>query len=135
NPVGPGRATIRIDYDARFGEHLEGLHRVRAGGQAYAFTQFEPVFGRQAFPSFDEPAFKTPFDVTLFVPKDQEAIGNTRTVATFDAGKGLKRVTFATTEPLPTYLVAFAVGPLDVVTAAPIPASAIRPRPLPLRGV
>ena len=42
---------------------------------------------------------------------------------------------FARTRPLPSYLVAFAVGPLDVVKAPDVPPNAVRARPLPLRGV
>ena len=48
---------------------------------------------------------------------------------------GLKRVRFATTKPLPTYLVAWAVGPFDVVTPPPLPANEVRPRPLQVRGI
>ncbi|HHQ15199.1 MAG TPA: M1 family peptidase, partial [Chromatiales bacterium] len=48
---------------------------------------------------------------------------------------GLKRVDFRTTKPLPTYLIALAVGPLDVVDWVDLPANAVRDRPLPLRGV
>ena len=47
----------------------------------------------------------------------------------------MKVVHFATTKPLPTYLIAFAVGDLDVVEWQPLPATDIRPRPLPLRGI
>ena len=49
-----------------------------------------------------------------------------------EAGK--VRHVFADTKPLPTYLLAFAVGPLDVVTGL-IPANAVRSTPLPFRGV
>ena len=42
---------------------------------------------------------------------------------------------FATTRPLPTYLVAFAVGPFDVVEHAPLPPNEVRKRPLPFRGI
>src|SRR2546422_1537037 len=42
---------------------------------------------------------------------------------------------FVVTPPLPTYLLAFAVGPLDMVHAQPVPPSDVRRRPLPLRFV
>ena len=45
-----------------------------------------------AFPGFDEPDFKTPFDVTLTVPADQVAVANTLPVAEEQTGPGLKRV-------------------------------------------
>jgi alanyl aminopeptidase len=114
---------------------LHGLYRVESGGLAYAFTQFEPIHARQAFPSFDEPRFKTPFDVTLRVPSDAVAISNTRVHAERPLGNGLREVTFTRTEKLPTYLVAFAVGPLAVVDAGVLPPSPARKQPTPLRGV
>ena len=131
-PVGP--AMIEIRYDAAFERDLEGLYRVDVAGANYAFTQFEPVSARLAFPCFDEPSFKTPFEVWLTVPKDDTAIANAPEVSSEPLGD-LKRVRFAKTPPLPSYLVAFAVGPLDVVAGAPIPANDVRKEPVPLRGV
>ena len=134
-PVGPGRVTARIAYDSSFGNQLKGLYKVSSGGSSYAFTQMEPNWARDAFPCLDEPAFKTPFDVIAFVPAGDRAIGNAREVERAPAQGGLERITFATTAPLPTYLVALAVGPLDVVPAPDLPPSASRRRPLPFRGV
>jgi len=129
-PAAAGRARLHIEWDAAFGGHLHGLYRVVRGADAYAFTQFEAVDAREAFPCFDEPSFKTPFDVTLVVPEGAAAIANTKELA---RDKG--RVTFAPTAPLPTYLLAWAVGPLDVVEGAPIAPNAVRKAPLPFRAV
>ena len=134
-PVGPGSATIHLEYDAPFDRQLKGLYRVDVGEDHYAFTQFEATSARYAFPGFDEPRFKTPFDVTLDVPAGQHAVSNGATRSTTPIDGGLERVVFDTTPALPTYLVAMAVGPLDIVEAPPIPANAVRTRPLPLRGV
>ncbi|MFO0684417.1 MAG: M1 family metallopeptidase [Sandaracinus sp.] len=134
-PVGPGSATIHIEYDAAFDRQLKGLYRVDVGEDHYAFTQFEATSARYAFPGFDEPRFKTPFDITLDIPATDRAVSNGSAIETSPLDEGMQRVRFRTTEPLPTYLVAMAVGPLDIVEAPPIPASAVRSRPLPLRGV
>jgi alanyl aminopeptidase len=131
-PAGP--ALIEIRYDAAFERDLEGLYRVDEAGASYAFTQFEPISARLAFPCFDEPVFKAPFEVWLTVPKDDAVIANGHEVSVEPLGD-LKRVRFAKTPPLPSYLVAFAVGPLDVVAGAPIPANEVRQAPVPLRGV
>lgn len=131
-PAGP--AMIEIRYDAAFERDLEGLYRVDVAGASYAFTQFEPVSARLAFPCFDEPSFKTPFEVWLTVPKDDAAITNAPEVSSEALGE-FKRVRFAKTPPLPSYLIAFAVGPLDVVPGAPIAANDVRAAPVPLRGV
>ncbi|MFO0684552.1 MAG: M1 family aminopeptidase [Sandaracinus sp.] len=133
-PVGPGNVRLRIRYTAHFDEALEGLYRVDVGEDHYAFTQFESIAARKAFPCFDEPRFKTPFDVTLVAPEALGAFANTRELEVGTAGNGLTSHRFATTEPLPTYLVAWAVGPIDVVEGT-IPPSSVRSTPLPFRGL
>lgn len=134
-PVGPGNATIHIAYDAPFDRQLKGLYRVDVGEDHYAFTQFEATSARYAFPSFDEPRFKTPFDVTLDVLATDHAVSNGSVASTTPLEGGMQRITFTTTPALPTYLLAMAVGPLDIVEAPPIPPNDVRARPLPFRGV
>jgi alanyl aminopeptidase len=136
-PVGPGRVTVHVEYDAPFGGNDEGLYAVERGGDHYAFSQFESTDARRAFPCFDEPAFKAPFDVVLSVPHGLAALSNTHEVsrAPEPSSPGWDHVAFAPTERLPSYLVFFGVGPLDVVPAPDVPPSAVRRRPLPLRGV
>lgn len=130
-----GQATLEIVYDAPFDKQLTGLYKVDLEGQSYAFTQFEAVAARQAFPCFDEPAFKTPFDIELVVQNDHVAIGNTPELESTVLPSGQKLIRFATTKQLPTYLLAFIVGPLDVVQGQPIPANDVRKTPLAFRGV
>lgn len=130
-----GRSTLHIEYAPGFDHPLRGLYKVESAGQAYAFTQFESISARLAFPGFDEPRFKTPFDVTLTVPADQLAAANTPIERAIELPDGLQRVHFKPTPPLPTYLIAWAVGPLDVVSGPPVPRSEMRPDAIPLRGI
>ncbi len=130
-----GMATLIIDYSADFNESLEALYRVKSGGEYYAFTQFEAISARLAFPGFDEPSFKVPFDQVLIVDQAHETIAGTPIVETQLLDNGLKRVRFATTKPLPAYLLVYAVGPLDIVTAPDLPPTEVRDHPIPLRGV
>ena len=124
-----GHAKLHLEWDGAYGRQLRGLYRVDRNNDAYAFTQFEAIAAREAFPCFDEPAFKTPFDVTLIVPNGAIAIANTK-----EKSRSGDRITFTRTEPLPTYLLAWAVGPLDVVEQ-PIPPNAIRTTALPFRAI
>ncbi|HKE43374.1 MAG TPA: M1 family metallopeptidase [Steroidobacteraceae bacterium] len=130
-----GAATIHLAYSAGFRTGAEGFFRVQAGDGFYVFSQMEPIDARRAFPGFDEPRFKTPFAISIVAPAGNEAVSNAPLTATEKLADGRVKYTFAPTLPLPTYLVAIAVGPLDMVTAPPVPPNDIRKTPLPLRGV
>lgn len=133
--IGAGPATLRFRYGGHYQEGAEGLFLAQVGEDRYVYSQLESIDARRVFPGFDEPRFKTPFDITVIAAAGDVVATNTPLVATEPAGEGLLAHHFQTTLPLPTYLLAFAVGPLDVVEAAPIPANEIRDRPLPLRGI
>ncbi len=131
----PQALTLTFLYSAPLNAQLQGLYKVTAKGKPYAMTQMEPISARFAFPGFDEPDFKTPFDISLTVPDADTAVANTQQVKQTPAGKGWKTVTFARTLPLPTYLVAFAVGPWDITKAFEIAPDTYRSKPLQLRGI
>jgi alanyl aminopeptidase len=131
----PQEATLTIAYGGRLAGNATGLFRSAADGEFYIFSEFQPIQARSAFPGFDEPRFKTPFTISIVTPGNNEAFSNAPEIALEQLDDGRKRVSFAPTQPLPTYLVAFAVGPLDVVEWEPVPANAWRDEPLALRGL
>jgi len=134
--VPAGKAKIVFDYDAPFNPSLAGLYKVvTKAGDAYAFTQFENIDARRMFPGFDEPGYKTPFDITVIAPEGDKVIANTPVVTASSAGNRMMRWVFEQTKPLPTYLVALAIGPLDIVDGGDIPANAYRDHPVHLRGI
>jgi len=133
--VSRGTATLHFTYDAPFNTAENGLFRVDRDGESYAATQFQPIAARQVFPGFDEPGFKVPFDLTFIVRADDVVVTTTPAVASTDLGDGFVRHTFATTRPLPTYLIAIAVGPYDLVDYDTLPVNEIRQYELPLRAI
>ncbi|MEL6728015.1 MAG: M1 family metallopeptidase [Pseudomonadota bacterium] len=132
--VAPGEVIVEIDYSAPFDANLSGLFKVTEQGDAYALAKSESIQARRFMPGFDQPAFKAPYDITLTIPEGDSAISNgpEQTVEVLDGG--LKRVTFETTRPLPTYLLSLAVGSFDVVDAGVLPPNRVRSEPIPLRG-
>lgn len=134
-PVGPGPMTLKLAWDAPFNTAANALFRVDRDGDAYVASQLQPIAARKIFPGFDEPGFKVPFDVTLITPTGEVAITNTPELSAEDLGNGFTKRVFATSRPLPTYLLAFAVGPYDLVDYGTIPPNEIRDRPLPLRAI
>ncbi len=132
-PLPAGPVTFAFDYDAPFESSPAGMFRVKVGDDWYSWTQFQSIDGRAAFPSFDEPGFKTPFTVTLRTRPGQVAVSNAPELSR-SLENGLEVHRFAPTLPLPTYLVAMMVGPFAVLEGA-VPPSPQRSAPLPLRIV
>lgn len=130
-PTGP--VTLSFDYDTAFASGPAGLFRVHVGDQWYAWSQFESIDARAAFPGFDQPGFKTPITVTMRTPKGLTAVSNAPEVSAQEEG-GMTVHRFAPTLPLPTYLVAMMVGPFATVSST-VPPSSQRSQPLPLRVV
>ena len=117
-PVGPGPATLHVAYQGEVSrKDQQGIFQMKDGDRWYIYTQFEQLWARRAFPCFDEPGYKVPWQLTLHVKKDQVALSNAPVVSETDTDNGMKTVKFAETKPLPSYLVAFAVGDLELVDA------------------
>jgi aminopeptidase N/puromycin-sensitive aminopeptidase len=106
-----GNARLKIEYTGILNGELRGFYLSKTAKRNYAVTQFESTDARRAFPSFDEPAFKATFDVSLIVDKGDTAISNGPIVAdTPGPGAGKHTIKFLTTPKMSTYLVAFLVG-------------------------
>jgi aminopeptidase N len=133
--AGPGKGTLQFEFHAPFNQSLDGLYQVKRDGEAYIVSQFEAIAARKTFPGFDEPRFKVPFDISVTAPKGDAVITNTPQTETTEMENGMVRYDFARTKPLPTYLLAFAVGPYDVNEWAAMPPNNVRDYPVPLRGV
>ena len=117
-PLAAGRATVHLEYRGELSERDNvGAFRMREAGDWYVYTQFESIFARRAFPCFDEPAYKVPWQLTLVVPAGHMAVSNTPALSETPLPGDMKQVRFQQTRPLPSYLIAFGVGPFDIVDA------------------
>ncbi|MGA3160620.1 MAG: M1 family metallopeptidase [Terracidiphilus sp.] len=112
-----GKATLSIAYTGILNNELRGFYLSKTEKRNYAVTQFEAADARRAFPSFDEPAFKATYDVTLVVDSGDTAISNGEIIAdTPGPMAGKHTIKFATTPKMSTYLVAFLVGDFQCTT-------------------
>jgi len=108
-PAGP--VTLEIAYTGILNDKLRGFYLSKTKARNYGVTQFEATDARRAFPSFDEPALKATFDVTLVVAAGDTAISNTKLVSdTPGPAEGKHTLKFAPTPKMSTYLVAWLVG-------------------------
>ena len=109
NSLPSGKAALEITYAGILNDKLRGFYLSKTKVRNYAVTQFEATDARRAFPSFDEPALKATFNISLTVDKNDVVISNTNQIK--DKKDGDKHTTsFATTPKMSTYLVAFLVG-------------------------
>src|SRR5688572_16713553 len=129
-PIAPGSYTLAIDFVNDFDRRAASLYRLQSGGRWYAFTQFQAIDARRAFPCWDEPSFKVPYQITLSVRAGREAVSNTPVEKESTEG-GVRTIVFAKTKPLPSYLLAIASGPLEFV---PIPGLRVPGRVVVPRG-
>jgi cytosol alanyl aminopeptidase len=132
--MGPGPVRLEIAYDGTLSDKTSvGPYRKKAGDDWYVYTSFTPIDARRAFPCFDEPGYKATWSVTLHVKKADVAVANGPEVSSVAEANGMKRVVFKETQQLASEVVAFAVGPFDVVDAGvagerKIPVRIITPR-------
>jgi aminopeptidase N len=120
-PLKPGKIGLEIDYSGRIYQQATGLfaldYKDPKGAEKRAlFTQFEAPDARRFVPSWDEPNFRTSFDLTAIVPADQMAVGNMPVAARKEVGNGLAEVSFQRTPLMPTYLLFFGLGEFERIT-------------------
>ena len=131
---GPRLYTAVIKHAAPFAGDLDGLYWVHYDGNWYAFTHLEPLAARKAFPGFDEPV-QDPLPVTIHRRAGDVAIANEESISVSKEVDQWVAEQFKQTQPSPTYLVALAVGPFDILEQDPIPPSEWRKEPIRLRGI
>jgi aminopeptidase N len=114
-----GEYRLRIGYEGKVERRGQALFRVdhTAHGQPARMlaTQLEPIHARALFPSFDEPAFRATFDIAVNTASRYSVVSNMPATRWDEQADGRRRVQFARTPSMPSYLVALAVGEFDVV--------------------
>lgn len=109
-----GSYHLLMEFSGPFNRNSVGLYKYSDEGRAYLCSQFEMTDARRCFPCFDEPGFKIPYQLTVEAPSDQKVYNNSPEVGATDK-QGWTVHNFAPTPPIPSYLVAVAVGPFDEV--------------------
>lgn len=116
--VRQGDNRVDIDFTTRVAAAGASIIRVKdpADGRTYLYTLLVPADANQLFPCFDQPDLKARVTLTLLTPLDWRAMGNGERLRGDSTSRGLVHV-FRQTEPLSTYLIAFAAGPWAEVRA------------------
>jgi alanyl aminopeptidase len=116
-PLARGATRAELVYTGEVvHEDSMGVFAQKTADDWYLYTQFEPLGARRAFPCFDEPTYKVPWQLTVTAPAGLVVASNTAIEEQHEAA-GKQTLRFARTPALPSYLVAFTVGPYEIVDA------------------
>src|SRR3990167_3648991 len=125
-PIAAGTHRLRLAYDGRVQRSGAGLfgapHQALGQPARLLATQLEAVYARRVFPAFDEPAFRSVFELAVRAPKGYEVLSNMPPASAVDEGAQVLH-SFVPTPSMPSYLVAVAVGRFDALSgqAAGVP--------------
>ena len=101
-----GHNTIGVEFTS--------ANRALNRNPDYMYTLFVPNRAHSVFPCFDQPDRKASYHLTLTVPGQWKAVSNSPVVSSVENTTSHTRtIQFGPTEPLSTYLFAFAAGRFD----------------------
>ncbi|MFC5723065.1 aminopeptidase N [Streptomyces gamaensis] len=108
-----GQHELRVEADMRYSRTGEGMHRFTdpADGETYTYTQLFMEDVQRVFAAFDQPDLKAVFEASVTAPAQWTVLGNAIATPTPTGQDTTTRWQFAPTQPISTYLVAFAAGP------------------------
>jgi aminopeptidase N len=110
-----GANTVELEFSAPIAVAGRALtrYRDREDGASYVYSLFVPADASSVFPCIDQPDLKGRFTLQLHLPRTWRAVSN---APALEEAPG--QVRFAETEPISTYLFAFAAGPFEMLSQA-----------------
>lgn len=121
-PLPVGSYLLSIDYSGKIGTQANGLfaldYPTEAGRKRALYTQFENSDARRFIPSWDEPAYKATFGLSVVAPTGHMVVSNMPAASTHDLGDGRTLTLFKPTPKMSTYLLFLLVGEFDRTTLA-----------------
>jgi aminopeptidase N len=114
-----GANAVAFEFTARIAPAGASIIRFddRTDGATYLYTLLVPADANALFPCFDQPDLKARVALSLTVPRAWTAVANGAATDSVSAGES-RTFRFAATQPISTYLIAFAAGPWKTVTRA-----------------
>ena len=118
--LSPGKGfRLDLEFGGELNDQMHGFYRTSylVKGKKFwgAATQFEATDARRAFVCADEPDAKARFRAALVVPKNLTALSNMPVVKTSAVAPGKKKISYAVTPVMSTYLLCFVVADLESV--------------------
>jgi len=115
-----GENVVTMSFVARIAAAGASIIRYRdaTDGAEYLYTLLVPADANQLFPCFDQPDLKARVSLRLRAPANWRLLANGPEVSSPAADGQAAEHQFLETEPISTYLIAFAAGPWATVTSS-----------------
>ncbi|HEY0113450.1 MAG TPA: M1 family metallopeptidase [Allosphingosinicella sp.] len=118
--LAPGQYRLLIDYAGKIYTQAAGLfaldYDTPQGKKRALYTQFQAPDARRFFPGWDEPQFRTPYNLSVIVPQADDVISNMPQAGVENRADGTKLVRFQKTPAMSSYLLFLGVGDFDRIT-------------------
>jgi aminopeptidase N len=120
-PASIGQHRLTFTYSGKIETEPQGLfaqpYKKPGGGDGMLLSsQFEQTDARRMFPCWDEPAFRSTFELSVTVPAKWAVVSN-MPIAKRTTHGALATTSFQRSPKMPTYLVEFSAGDLAEITA------------------
>ena len=109
--IGGNRITLDFESPVALSGAAVTRYLDREDGSEYLYTLLVPSDASTLFPCFDQPDLKGKFSLELELPQHWKAVSNSAVEKQLPG-----KISFKESEPISTYLFAFAAGPFEAFT-------------------
>ncbi|MFO7653866.1 MAG: M1 family metallopeptidase [Candidatus Krumholzibacteriia bacterium] len=112
----PGTGSVEIDYRTAPGALALGWlepQQTAGGRHPFLFSQCQPIHARSMLPCQDTPRHRVAYTAAITVPRPLKAVMSAAPAGEHEADGDRTTWRFEMPQPIPTYLLALAVGDLD----------------------
>jgi aminopeptidase N len=117
--VKEGSHKLKLEFEGKIGAQSQGLHYIKyptdKGEKVMLATQMEATDARRMFPCWDEPVYRTTYQLKVTVPHSFMAVSNTPVETERVTSDELKTVTFSSTPKMSSYLMVLIAGELEAL--------------------
>jgi aminopeptidase N len=118
--LSPGNYELLLEFTSSIEQLAQGLHvqsyKVNGQEKTLLATQMEPCDARRMFPCWDEPVFRATFQISCITSANNVVISNMPIAKDTSLPNSEKRVEFAVTPAMATYLVALFCGEFEKIS-------------------